>query len=65
LLLKVALLAGVAGIGRYNWRVVLPRLRKDGDPSRVRRTARVELALGALLLAVTAALVALPAPGEQ
>lgn len=64
-LAKLAVLGGVAGFGAYNWRVVLPRLRADGDPSRLRRSARVEAVLGLALLAVTAVLVALPAPGEH
>jgi putative copper export protein len=63
--LKLAVLAGAAGLGAWNWRVVLPRLRATGDPAALRRTARLEIALGALLLGVTAALVALPAPGEE
>ncbi len=62
---KLLVLAGVAAAGAFNWRVVLPQLRRDGDPTRVRGTARLELALGALLLAITAVLVALPAPGEE
>jgi len=64
LLLKVAALAVVAALGAYNWRVVLPRLRASDDPTAVRATARLELTMGVVLLAVTAVLVALPAPGE-
>lgn len=65
LLVKLGAVAAVAALGAYNWRVVLPRLRRDGDPALVRRTARFEALLGLLLLAITAVLVALPAPGEH
>jgi len=64
LLLKVAALLVVAALGAYNWRVALPRLRASDDPAAVHASARLELAMGAVLLAITAVLVALPAPGE-
>lgn len=62
LLVKLAFLAGIAALGWYNWKVVLPGM--DGQPGagRLRRTARAELGLGALVLLVTAILVALPTP---
>ncbi len=65
LLLKAAVLAGVAGLGAYNWRVVLPRLGSPASAKEVARNARIELALGVVLLAVTAVMVALPMPGEE
>ncbi|MEO8452642.1 MAG: CopD family protein [Gemmatimonadota bacterium] len=65
LLLKLITLAGVAGLGFVNWRIVLPRLRRTGDSSGVRRTAAIEVGLGLLLLVATAILVALPLPGEE
>lgn len=64
LLFKVATLGGVAATGSYNWKVVLPRL-VQGHPAPVRRSATIELAFGLALLAVTALLVALAAPGEH
>lgn len=62
LLVKVALLGGVAATGAWNWRRVRPALGAAPGSSRLRRSATVELILGTLLLAVTAVLVALPAP---
>jgi putative copper export protein/methionine-rich copper-binding protein CopC len=62
LLLKLALLAGVAGLGFYNWRRVLPTLGDDAATQRLRRSARAELGLGLAVLLVTAVLVALPTP---
>lgn len=62
LLVKAALLAGVAALGWYNWRVVLPALEVEPGAGRLRRSARMELGLGAAVLLVTAVLVALPTP---
>jgi len=61
LLLKIGLLAIVALLGAYNWRVVLPRLRRD-DNTPIRRSASIEVGIGVLLLAVTALLVSFGAP---
>jgi copper transport protein len=63
LVLKVAILGGVAALGAYNWRRVRPALGSAPGAGRLRRSATVELVLGTLLLAITAVLVALPAPG--
>jgi putative copper export protein/methionine-rich copper-binding protein CopC len=62
LLLKLALLGGVAALGWYNWRRVLPALGDEPAALRLRRAARAELGLGAAVLLVTAILVALPTP---
>lgn len=62
LLVKVALLFGVAAAGAWNWRRVRPALGAPPGSARLRRSAIAELVLGTLLLAVTAVLVALPAP---
>ena len=62
LLLKLGLLAGVAALGFYNWRRVLPTLGDDAATHRLRRSARAELGLGVVVLLVTAVLVALPTP---
>jgi putative copper export protein len=64
LLVKLALLLPVALLGAYNWRRVVPALEAEGGAARLRRTATVELALGALVLLVTAVLVATPTPQE-
>ena len=64
LLLKLALVAAVAALGALNWRRLTPRL---GEPSGARRlagAARIELAVAAGVLLVTAVLVATPLPNE-
>jgi copper transport protein len=62
LLTKLALLsiAGLAGF--HNWRYVLPGLGGETATGRLRRSAAVELAAAALVLVVTAVLVATPMP---
>lgn len=62
LLLKIALLSVVFGTGAYNWLKVKPTLGEKRAASRLRRSAWVELATGAAVLAVTAFLVATPTP---
>jgi putative copper export protein len=62
LLLKLGLLAGVAALGAYNWRVVRPGLEKPETAARLRLSATTELALGVVVVFVTAILVALPTP---
>ncbi len=66
LLAKLALLAGVAAIGFYNWKVLTPALARDVAPAtgRLRRAMAIELVLAVLLVAVTAVLVATGLPGE-
>lgn len=63
LLVKLAVLSGVIALGFYNWRRVRPALGAEPGARRLARSASVELAIGTILLAVTAVLVALPAPG--
>ncbi len=62
LLVKLTLLAVTMALGAWNWRRVTPRLGTDAGTSQLTRSATVELFIGALLLAATAVLVALPAP---
>ncbi len=65
LLLKIGLFLATGAVGAYNWRRVTPRL---GDPAGTRallRSARVELALAAAVLLVTAVLVHLAMPREM
>ena len=60
LVLKLLLFGAVGSLGAYNWRRLKPRLE---DPNAVRtltRTGSAELILAAVVLAVTAMLVALP-----
>ena len=60
LLVKLAILSVVAGTGAYNWLRVKPALGDERGAVRMRRSATVELAVGVLVLLVTAVLVATP-----
>jgi len=60
LILKLVLFAAVAALGAYNWRRLKPVLEQEGRVRTLNRTARVELLIAGLTLAVTAVLVALP-----
>jgi putative copper export protein/methionine-rich copper-binding protein CopC len=62
LLIKLFLFTCVALTGAYNWHRVLPKLGGDEGARQIRRGASVELAIGAVVLAVTAALVVTPPP---
>jgi copper transport protein len=66
LLVKLALLVGVAAIGFWNWRVITPRLNADepAAPQQLRRAIAAELSLALLLVAVTAVLIGLGTPRE-
>jgi putative copper resistance protein D len=67
LLAKLALIAGVAGLGWYNWKRVTPELGTPrGEARFLGRSAPLELALGLAVLLVTAVLVgsALPLEGH-
>ncbi len=64
LLWKLAFVAGMALLGWFNWRRVTPALTTDSGSSTLRRTATSELLVGALILLVTAVLVAVPPPAE-
>jgi putative copper export protein len=65
LLLKLGVLTVVAAIGAYNWRIVRPSMGDERGAMRMRRSAVLELSVGALLLAVTAVLVVTPPPPED
>jgi copper transport protein len=60
LLVKLAVVSIVAGTGAYHWLRVKPTLGHVEGAHRVRRSAFVELAIGLVVLAVTAVLVATP-----
>lgn len=62
LLLKVGLLSITALTGAYNWLRVRPTLGDQTGALRLRRSAGVELTIAALVVAVTAVLVAMPMP---
>lgn len=60
LLIKLGVLSIVAGTGAYNWLKVKPRLGDTAAVPHLRRSATAELAVGAVVLLVTAILVATP-----
>jgi putative copper export protein len=64
LCIKLLLVVAVASVGAYNWRWATPKL-VAGDEHALRNSARAELMLGALVLLVTAILVATPLPMEM
>ena len=65
LLVKLAVLSVVFGTGAYNWLKVRPALGDDIATHRLRRSAWLEVAVGIIVLAVTAVLVATPPPTEH
>lgn len=63
LLIKLVFVLGVVLVGWWNWKRVKPSLEgAGGSVARLQRSAMMELALGAIVLAVTAVLVSLPSP---
>jgi len=64
LLIKLAVLSIVAGTGAYNWLRVRPTLGNDVGTQRIRRSARVEILVAAIALAVTSVLVATATPAS-
>ena len=62
LLIKLAVLAVAALLGLYNWRRARPALAASGDDVAMRRAMRAELTAAAVILLVTAVLVAIPTP---
>ena len=62
LLVKLAVLSVVAGTGAYNWLRARPALGDVDGARRIRRSASLELAVGAVVLVITAVLVATPTP---
>ena len=60
LLVKDAVVLGVMALGFYNWRVVRPALASDPEPDRLRRSATLELLLGAAAVIATSFLVVQP-----
>jgi copper transport protein len=62
LLVKLALLVGVAVVGLFNWRRMRPALDRGEVAARFVASARGELAFGVAVIIVTAVLVATPTP---
>lgn len=65
LLLKLGALGGVFATGAYNWLRVKPTLGHDVATSRLRRSATAEIVVGAIVLAITAVLVASGTPATM
>ena len=61
---KVVLVCATGAVGAYNWRVVRPRLSTVSGGKTLMASARLELVLAGVVLAVTAVLVHLPMPHE-
>jgi copper transport protein len=62
LLIKLGLLAVTMALGAWNWRRVKPTLGQAGATAALTRSATLEVVIASLVVAVTAVLVALPAP---
>lgn len=62
LIIKLCVVASVLALGAWNWRRQRPRLGDEAGALALRGSARVELALAAVVLAVTSILVSLPSP---
>lgn len=65
LLLKLGILSVVFATGAYNWLRVKPALGEEVAAGRLRRSATLELAIGTVVLAVTAVLVATATPSDM
>jgi methionine-rich copper-binding protein CopC len=64
LLLKLAVLSIVFGTGAYNWLKVKPALGEEAAAGRLRKSATLELAVGVVVVLVTAVLVATSPPTD-
>ena len=62
LIAKLGVVLSVVALGAWNWRRQKPRLGDVEAARALRRTARAELLLAGLVLAVTSILVSLPSP---
>jgi putative copper export protein len=62
LLVKLALVAGAASLGFYNWRVVRPALAREPRAALIRIPATIEVALGVAVVLVTAMLISTSPP---
>ncbi len=62
LIVKLGVVATVFGLGAFNWRRQRPALGHESAAISLRRSSRVELAVAAAVLLLTAILVSLPSP---
>jgi putative copper export protein len=60
LLIKLALVGIIAALGAWNWRRLTPKLGTDEGAVDMRHSAKIELWFAAVVLVVTAVLVAVP-----
>lgn len=62
LIVKLVVVASVFALGAWNWRRQRPTLGSEPAAVSIRRSARGELAMAALVLVITAILLSIPAP---
>jgi putative copper export protein len=62
LMIKLVFVLTVVLLGAWNWRRVRPSLGAEGTEHTIRRSARMELTVAALVLLATSVLVTLPSP---
>ncbi len=60
--IKLVFVATVAGLGAWNWKRMSPRLGTEAAAHDLRRSARAELIVAAIVLVCTAVLVTVPSP---
>jgi putative copper export protein len=60
--LKIGVVVLAMTMGAYNWRVVKPRLGTEAATSQLRKSATSEILMGAVIVLITAVLVATPTP---
>jgi copper transport protein len=65
LLIKLALVAFVVSVGAWNWKRMRPSLIAATSTAPIRRSASIEIALGIVVVLVTAVLVAVPTPMSE
>ena len=62
LIIKLAFVAAVFGLGAFNWRRMRPALGREEGAIAIRRSGRMELSVAAIVLLITSILVSLPSP---
>jgi putative copper export protein len=62
LIIKLAFVAVVFGLGAFNWRRMRPTLGREEGAVAIRRSGRMELSVAAVVLIITSILVSLPSP---
>lgn len=60
--LKIGVVILALTMGAYNWRVVKPRLGSDAATAHLKKSATSEILMGAVIVLITAVLVATPTP---